>query len=453
MDPVTAVGLASNVSRLLTFAGNLVSKSREIRRSAHGSLVANDELAAICRTLESQNRRIAAQLSRRRSSSEKGREIIQLCERAREVSRELIDVVEGLKSQNPSGKWDSFRQALKSVRKEREISDIMERLQRYRQQIDSLLLTSIQERLQRYTETSGNKNASVENNFNTMMQSIQPGREWQAELITTARRGLRDDAVIEIVHKDFSSSLSAGAQREHDDYNKKLLLRSLTFPDLKERYDGISEAHQRTFAWILKEDEPEGKKGPDTFSTWLMSNNPLYWITGKPGSGKSTLMKYISMDQGLKRHLAVWRGNKAVYIGRFFFWNSGTALQMSRMGLLRSLLYQILSDCPDMIPHTFEDRWEYQELFGYNGWAWSWSELSNGLFSIVSDENKMFFFLIDGLDECDGDSQDLANFFLGITSNRKNVKVCVSSRPWLVFEDAFQSRPSLQIQDLTLEDV
>ncbi|KAJ8132874.1 hypothetical protein O1611_g745 [Lasiodiplodia mahajangana] len=453
MDPVTAFGLASSVVQFLTFASSLVSKTREIQRSSHGSLVANEELAAIGRTLESQNRRIASKLGSLGPSSETGRQIIQLCGSAREVSRELIAVVEGLKGRNPSGKWDSFRQALKSVLKEQEISDILERLERYRQQIDSLLLTNIQERLQKFTETSDNKDASIEHNFNRIMESLQQGSQWQAKLVETARRGLRDDVAPEVVYQDFSSSLSTAVQHERDEYYKRRLLRSLAFPELKERYEGISAAHRRTFDWIFNEDELQGARGSDTFSTWLMSNNPLYWITGKPGSGKSTLMKYLSVDQRLKHHLKVWRGDKPVYISRFFFWNSGSALQMSKVGLMRSLLYQTLSDCPDMLSCTFTDRWEYQELFGYSNRDWSWSELSNGLFSIVSDDSKMFFFLIDGLDECDGDSRDLVSILFEIASNRKNVKLCVSSRPWLVFEDAFRSRPSLQMQDLTFGDI
>jgi hypothetical protein len=36
---------------------------------------------------------------------------------------------------------------------------------------------------------------------------------------------------------------------------------------------------------------------------------------------------------------------------------------------------------------------------------------------------------------------------------RPNVKLCVSSRPWLPFEDAFKGRPSLLLEELTKEDI
>lgn len=61
--------------------------------------------------------------------------------------------------------------------------------------------------------------------------------------------------------------------------------------------------------------------------------------------------------------------------------------------------------------------------------------------------------MIDGLDELDGDCAELASFLLGILEARPNVKMCLASRPWLVFEDAFRRRPSLRMEDLTKKDI
>lgn len=61
-------------------------------------------------------------------------------------------------------------------------------------------------------------------------------------------------------------------------------------------------------------------------------------------------------------------------------------------------------------------------------------------------------FFIDGLDEYEGDDADVAEIF-GKASISQNVKICVSSRPHQVFEDAFASRPGLKLQDLTFPDI
>jgi hypothetical protein len=63
--------------------------------------------------------------------------------------------------------------------------------------------------------------------------------------------------------------------------------------------------------------------------------------------------------------------------------------------------------------------------------------------------------MIDGLDEFDGDNEEheaLANLFQEITET-KNVKVCVSSRPWPIFEDIFGQCPKLRLQNLTYGDI
>ena len=59
---------------------------------------------------------------------------------------------------------------------------------------------------------------------------------------------------------------------------------------------------------------------------------------------------------------------------------------------------------------------------------------------------------IDGLDEIDGDYHGV----LALISNligQENVKICLSSRPLLVFEEAFSVAPSLKLQDLTYHSI
>lgn len=59
---------------------------------------------------------------------------------------------------------------------------------------------------------------------------------------------------------------------------------------------------------------------------------------------------------------------------------------------------------------------------------------------------------IDGLDEFVGKHDDLL-LFLKHLVDKTPVKMCVASRPWEVFEDAFQNKPSLRLEDLTYPDI
>lgn len=62
------------------------------------------------------------------------------------------------------------------------------------------------------------------------------------------------------------------------------------------------------------------------------------------------------------------------------------------------------------------------------------------------------FILVDGLDEYEGEHSTLATLFKELSS-LSNVKICVSSRPLLVFEKAFKGLPSLRLEYLTHEDI
>lgn len=50
--------------------------------------------------------------------------------------------------------------------------------------------------------------------------------------------------------------------------------------------------------------------------------------------------------------------------------------------------------------------------------------------------------LIDGLDEFDGDHDEIADLFKDAAACH-NIKVCLSSRPWVVFQESFYNCPTL----------
>lgn len=69
----------------------------------------------------------------------------------------------------------------------------------------------------------------------------------------------------------------------------------LGFSEIRSREERVADAYTRTFEWIFQgSDDCPGQWS--NFVDWLQSGDRLYWITGKAGSGKSTLMKYILHD-------------------------------------------------------------------------------------------------------------------------------------------------------------
>lgn len=65
---------------------------------------------------------------------------------------------------------------------------------------------------------------------------------------------------------------------------------------------------------------------------------------------------------------------------------------------------------------------------------------------------RRYVFSIDGLDEYFGNPIDGVQFIKDLASNR-NIKILVSSRPIPLCHEAFSMKKSLQLQDLTLDDI
>jgi len=133
-----------------------------------------------------------------------------------------------------------------------------------------------------------------------------------------------------------------------DDKTASTLLQSLRFPTMTHRGEEIAEAHKRTFEWAFRAPE-NGYRPWSDFVEWLQTGGQLYWINGKAGSGKSTLMRYVYENNLTHQYLQAWAGNADLRVAAFFFWNSGCAEQRSLEGLLRSLLFKILRCRQDLI--------------------------------------------------------------------------------------------------------
>ena len=244
----------------------------------------------------------------------------------------------------------------------------------------------------------------------------------------------------------------------HKHYCQKFL-KSLWFSEIHRRQETVVEAHRKTFQWIFETDTfSHSARRWHNFVQWLREGDGIYWISGKAGSGKSTLMNYICQDHRTADALKAWSGTKEVLIPNYFFWNAGAALEKTSEGLLRSLLYQILERFPCLIPLPYgtkstleyEDRGP-EEFPPISAWTKSRlrSTLRNAMLQL-EDTCRICVF-VDGLDESSDETESLIEVVQDMLS--ANVKICVSSRPDRSFLDAFDSAAHLRLQDLTMPDI
>jgi len=233
------------------------------------------------------------------------------------------------------------------------------------------------------------------------------------------------------------------------------ILASLDFQQRTARHESIPEAHCATFRWLFERDTQSGNP-ENRFLHWLENGDGVFWVSGKPGCGKSTLMKYAADHPDTPKALCKWGSGKQVVLASHYFWAAGTGIQKSTEGLLRTLLYDILAKLPEYIPVVCTDRWQGPAGDSLKSQPWSGNQLRQALRSVarLQDLAVKFCFFIDGLDEYDGDHLDLCNN-LSTLKESGHIKLCLSSRPWNVFEDSFgkPAEQKLYVHELTRQDI
>jgi hypothetical protein len=242
-----------------------------------------------------------------------------------------------------------------------------------------------------------------------------------------------------------------------DELNEKLkaerkaerLLDWLYFAQMGDRESEITDAYESTFQWALQ----HHKNGP-RLAKWLRDGNGLFWIQGRLGSGKSTLMKYVWESKELERYLTIWASDQPLHRACFFFWKKGASeLQKSLQGLYRSLVASLIRSNKDLVDVAFPN-WRPCEADLEPTAATLRSALRRIL--NMSSLHGRYCFFIDGLDEYDEQDPDLQNKLAqGILdlAALPGVKILVASRPEASFIDRFAQCPTLRLQDCTAHDI
>jgi hypothetical protein len=454
MDPLTALGLASNIVQFVDFSGKLISATHEIYTSASGARNENVELESLAQNLKHLANQACPLQTTIMVVGKEDELLRDLGKQCVELSDELVSILEKLKAKSGSKKWQSFYQALQTVRKKDEIEALQQRLDRIGNQMGVRAVLNQQTQVFDRIQALANDNRLLEGS-----------RERDINKLTVDMEGLFTqlrEQMIKEGEKSRGEVLTQIAQHAQTGIKYSIeqrVLGQLSFESMGEREISIRPAHAKTFGWIFQE-----HSGAE-FVQWLKSEDKLFWISGKPGSGKSTLMKYLSDHEYTLSHLEQWAGSFHLITANHFFWNPGKeSLQKSPQGLLRSILYQLLKKRPDFIPYAAPELWR----------AYGSSDRANPvpgsetLFRSIPYLNSAFqristpmlvskvklCLFIDGLDEYEGKPDDIIGL-VGVLKHLPQVKVCVSSRPWNEFEKVFGQDDSkkLYMQDLTRGDI
>ncbi|CAN9342371.1 unnamed protein product [Alternaria alternata] len=419
MESLAAVGLAANILQFIHEARKLVSTSREILGS--GTKDEYIELELISKGLRSRSAGIILPGNAKDvSQGDDGSSLEALAMRCNEIADELLGILGTLKLHNDRNKWTSFVQALKTQWNDDKIEALRGRLDRIANAINARLADEtnlgIHSRLNELLEI--NRRLEI-----TRTVDILALRKEFDQALQNSQNNTGKEESADLMSKVASDGLHYSAEQK--------ILSRLRFVRLEDRYRLMSSAHRNTLTWLFGNTNLEGQNQVNDLSTfvqWLHSDNNLYWISGRPGSGKSTLMKFLCHHQKTKEHLATWAGNNGVIIAEYFFWNAGkNELQKSQEGLYDTEMPHTVPELLDALTHVCD---------------------------LHTRSDKRLCLFIDGLDEYVGDSRDVIQL-VGVLRNLKHVKICVSSRQWNEFEDAFGKNRTekLYMQEFNYQDI
>ena len=464
MDPLTAFGLASNIVQFVDFSLKVISGAEDLYHNASGATAAHLEAKEVAHQIRRLSSLAAPPIT---PLAKPDSDLIPLSNDCGKIANELISLIDSVQvtETGPRRIWQSVYKAGQRQWKQKEIESLQNRLDRVGNLVGRFLVIHKQDQmladLEQIKEDMTSIKSDKRSDMDRLLEQLNGifnavGEEIQR---TGGETTLLPGTLLKM-HATLPAVMS-GWLDVHTDHS---ILKQLRYYEVDDRVNEISNPYPKTYEWIFDRSEAT----PDTsFASWLGSNDTMYWISGKPGSGKSTVMKYVSEHKRTIELLRPWANGCEVVIAKFFFWNPAKErLQKSKAGLLRSLLYQLLSKSSSQIRVVLSEAWDLIRTGEKNGQAFMNALLkdSNRLQSSLRkamgcfQENrwKMLFF-IDGLDEYEDKPSDIISLVhdLNVCSG-PCLKLCLSSRPWIEFEDAAFGRDNrwkLEFHSRTENDI
>lgn len=279
-----------------------------------------------------------------------------------------------------------------------------------------------------------------------------------------------------------------------------------------ERWEQIDTNTPGTLCWLYGAKANRGDKRKSAFETqialgaWLAKDTGIFWITGRPGSGKSTAMKHLSNDESetanilqnntekLPMSQLSWTWSPSAtfseYIDAFsdakpsiprrvewciiklFVTSRGSENQRKWQPMLHGILWQLLTQRPELIRGIMNLTKKKKTKFHstkqnspdasvQERYEWT-AEIIEQALEVCKDQVShplKVLIVLDGLDEMQDieDIRQCISFLKRLskssTESQNIFKVCVSSRSEQVFLDLLSGIWRIEIHDHTRDDI
>ncbi|KAK3651444.1 hypothetical protein LTR56_005586 [Elasticomyces elasticus] len=432
MDPVSAIGVAAAVLQFFEFSVSVLKTCKEIRDDASSATQNNKELEKAARTLED----FRSELGSVMRSKQANRRIVTIAHECAHTAKELIDLLEYVRGGD--GKLGTAKATWRAMLKRKPIERMQRNLQEREAVLDKVLNQDTNTNVQALREDVRKLDLGNRSNVDQLSQKLSSVSVATNKRIGTAERN---------IHRRFDNverSTQQSRDEQRQQQNHERLLSSLFFPEIDQRRSTVKAAYPDTFQWIFDVPGADLSIVPSArptagFGSWLRANASVHWISGKAGSGKSTLMAFILNDPRTMEALQLWSPDLPVHVLSSFFWRVGSELQKSVIGLLRSILYQLCQCIPDAVSTIVRDL----DLSIARLPSWTEKLLIDAIKVVISaTSNERFCIFVDGWTRLSA-----------ITMNLENAKCCVSSRPETELRAKLVECQQLRLQDLNGADI
>ncbi|KAF8242595.1 hypothetical protein K440DRAFT_638874 [Wilcoxina mikolae CBS 423.85] len=232
LDPLSTVGLVSNIVQFVDFASKILSKSRQLCLSADGVLSENVDTESVTQHL--------LDLPTGLQGGAGDPALEKLCLSCNEVAEELLCVLGKLKVEGKNGTWKSLRKALKSMRSKEEIEEIEKRLAAFREELSLHIVVDPRNRIDLLSLQQSHRFELLDESSKSLLDAVINNRdEFQSALLQTQKEELAEmqhqsDATVREEYAITRSEI-ADAVRTVDDHNRNEIAQ------LKEALKQLSE--------------------------------------------------------------------------------------------------------------------------------------------------------------------------------------------------------------------
>jgi tetratricopeptide (TPR) repeat protein len=205
----------------------------------------------------------------------------------------------------------------------------------------------------------------------------------------------------------------------------------------------VVDSEDNTGDWILKHPQYTGWKSQET--------STLLWIQGKPGSGKSVLMKH------LLRELRKERSHRNL-VASFFYSARDGERETSHQHMLQTLLFQVLEQEGQLYPR-FQETYRRLRGASKDQITWTYDDLKEVFAALATshEQSLQIYLIVDAIDESDkGQLSDILSLFHDrhrSSSPTSVIKTILASRPSELIEKKLTGSFNLLLEEENKNDI